>query len=70
MERLGQGHLHRKPEILSLNVSAGNRTRYFAVGRKHSSKELFDLHINGYSEYLQMSPRHGSPQCMWLHEQT
>jgi hypothetical protein len=33
-----------------------------------SSKELFEQLINSYSEHLHMSPRHGYPQCMWLHE--
>ncbi len=31
---------------------------------EHSRKEPFEQLVNGYSEHLHMSPRHGSPQCM------
>jgi hypothetical protein len=26
--------------------------------------------VNSYSEHLYMSPRHGSPQCICLHDHT
>jgi hypothetical protein len=48
MERLDQGHLHPKLEVLRLIVSAGNQTRVSAVGSEHSSKELFKLRVKSY----------------------
>ncbi len=59
MERLYQGHLHPKLEVLRLHVSTRNQTQAFAVGGEHSNKELFEQSINSYSEHLHMSPRHG-----------
>jgi hypothetical protein len=63
-ERLDQGHLCPK------NIGPGNQTQVSAVGGDHSSKELFEQHVNCYSDHLHMSPGLGSPQCMWLHEHT
>jgi hypothetical protein len=56
MKRLDQDHLHYKLEVPRL-TSVWNRTRAFAVGGKHSSKELFEQRVNSYSEHLHMSAR-------------
>ncbi len=53
------------------HVSVRNRTWVSkTVEGEHSSKELFEQSVNSYSEHLHMSPGNGTPQCMWLHEQS
>jgi hypothetical protein len=66
MERLNHGYLYPKLYVARLTC-LGQESN---PGAEISSKELFEERINSYSEYLHMSLRHGSPQCMWLHEHT
>ncbi len=40
------------------------------VSSGHARKEPFEQLVTSYSEHQHMSPRHGSPQCMSLHEHT
>ncbi len=56
----------RDPET----VLASNRTRASKVGGEHSRKVSSKHLFNSYLEHLHMSPEHGSPQCMLLHEHT
>ncbi len=60
MERLDQGHLHPLLEHPETNMSRpGIEPRSPALRRSgYSNKELFEQHVNGYSEHLHMSPRH------------
>jgi hypothetical protein len=53
----------------SLSLTRG-RTDMSRPGMEYSSKDIFEQRNKSYSEYLHMSLRHGSPQCMWLHEHT
>jgi hypothetical protein len=57
MERLDQGHLHLKLEVMRLACLGRESNRASTVVGDHSSKELFELCINWYSEHLHMSLR-------------
>ncbi len=73
MERLDQGHLHPKLEVPGLTCPGQDQTRVSCAGGEHSRKEPSRQLDNNYSELLHMSPRHGSPQCMYymnIHEHT
>ncbi len=52
MKRLYQGHLHFKLEVPRLTCLGQESNPTLCGGREHASKELFEQHVNSYSEHL------------------
>jgi hypothetical protein len=49
MDRLDQGHLHPKLEVLRLTSLGWETNLGFTLGGERSSKELLEQHIDSYS---------------------